>query len=363
VFTKPGHAQNAINTLLSRHGTNSIKKTKGWRNKIKNYLVTGAAGFIGSHIVKRLLDDGNSVIGFDNNREYEDPTFSCLLPSSKHEFPIKNENFIKYRGDLRNKNDLLEVTNNIDYVLHLGALISVPKSMEQPDLYFENNVKGTINLLEACRDQGVKRVVFSSSSSVYGNTATLPTKEEYGTNPQSNYAMNKLYGEFFCHNFFHELELETVILRYFNVYGPGQNPMSEYAAVISSFIDKFARGVAPTIYGDGEQTRDFIYIDDVVEANIRACEATNDFLAKPINIGSGHAISINELAEIIKQITGSDLELKYDSPRRGDVKHTIADISRAKEYLGMNNMTGLVTGLQNTLKWAKTPADFMVLKK
>ena len=249
------------------------------------FVVTGGAGFIGSHIASTLVEQGESVRVFDN--------FSTG----------KQENLAAFRdrveivnGDLRNPEDCQKAVNGADYVLHQAALPSVPKSVENPVLTNENNITGTLNLLVAARDAGVKRVVYAASSSAYGDNPTLPKVETMAPQPMSPYAIQKYVGELYCRNFFTLYGLETVALRYFNVFGPRQDPTSQYAAVIPRFITALAQGVPPTIYGDGEQSRDFTYIDNVVKANILAARAEGA-AGEMMNFACGERFSLNSCGQ------------------------------------------------------------------
>ena len=232
------------------------------------------------------------------------------------------------------------------YVFHQAAIPSVPRSIENPLVSHDVNGTGTLNVLLAAKDNGVKKVIYASSSSVYGDTPTLPKKEDMSAKPQSPYAVAKLAGEYYCQVFRQVYQLPTVCLRYFNVHGPRQDPESQYAAVIPSFLKRVLQGNPPIIFGDGEQTRDFSFVTDAVEANILAAESD---AAGIFNIGSGEAISINDLARLIVRLVGNEVEPVYQPPRPGDIRHSLADISRAREF-GYKPKHGLEEGLKETIR-------------
>ncbi len=303
------------------------------------YLVTGGAGFIGSNVVHKLIELNHDVWVLDN-----------FLTGKRENIADVLDQITLIEGDLRDLPTVTRVCKNIDYVLHIGALPSVPRSVADPILTHDINITGTLNVLEAARQQNVKRVVFSSSSSVYGNTPTLPKHEDMPVNPLSPYATHKVSGEFYCRIYNDIYNLETVCLRYFNVFGPRQNPNSQYAAVIPKFISAFQTGRQLTIYGDGEQSRDFTYIENVVSANIVAATAPNA-AGEIINIACGHRITINELAYKIGEILGKDVKPQYESSRSGDVKHSLADISKAEKLLNYSSLVDIDSGLQKTIEW------------
>lgn len=314
----------------------------------KTYLITGVAGFIGSNICERLLDLGEKVIGLDN--------FSCgfkenleFIDSHKNK-----DNFTFYEGDIRNYEDCTKACQNVDYVLHQAALGSVPRSMEEPLLYHENNITGIVNMLEAAKNNNVKRFVFASSSSVYGDTPTLPKIETMSPRPKSPYAVNKLTGEYYCKLYTQCYGLPTIALRYFNIFGKRQNPKSQYSAVIPKFITAYLKNESPTIFGDGEQTRDFTYVENVIKANLNACQAEESAFGKAMNIGCGHRISLNELAKHIKDITGSSAEPIYEDNRAGDVRDSLASIEEAKTHLNLTDQILLKDGLIDTINYYKS---------
>lgn len=306
------------------------------------FLITGGAGFIGSNIAEELIKRGEKVRIIDN--------FSTGKRENIEEFKDKIE---LIEGDLKNINDVKRAVEGVDYVLHQAALSSVPRSVEDPLSSNANNIDGTLNLLVAAKEAGVKRVVIATSSSVYGNTQVLPKTEDMIPNPLSPYAVTKyveeLYGKVF-HNIY---GLETVSLRYFNVFGPKQDPDSPYAAVIPKFITKILKGESPVIFGDGEQTRDFTYVANVVEANILAATSENVGHGEVINIACGESISLNQLVKKINEILGTNVKPLYDKPRIGDVKHSLASIEKAKKLLGYRVSVKFEEGLKKTIDWYK----------
>lgn len=306
------------------------------------YLVTGGAGFIGSHLVERLLRDEKRVRVIDNlstgRRENIEPFLSQI------EF---------VQGDIRDSGVVKEVMKDVTYVLHQAAIPSVPRSVKDPLTTNEVNVNGTLTILIAARDAGVKRVVYASSSSVYGDTPTLPKHEEMKPEPRSPYAISKLAGEFYCQIFARVYGVETVSLRYFNVFGPRQDPQSQYAAVVPKFTTALLDGIPPTIFGDGEQSRDFTYIENVVEANLLAVK-TEGISGEIFNIACGDQITINELVKLLQEIVGVKLKPQYAPPRPGDVRHSLADISKARKLLGYQATTDVRKGLEQTVEWHKS---------
>lgn len=303
------------------------------------YLVTGGAGFIGSNVVRKLLELGHEVRVLDN-----------FLTGKRENLTDISNDITLIEGDIRDLDVLKQASEDIDYVLHTAALPSVPRSVANPLLSHEINMNGTLYVLEAARQQGVKRVVFSSSSSVYGNTPTLPKHEEMPVNPLSPYAAHKAAGEFYCRVYFTIYKLETVCLRYFNVFGPRQDPKSQYAAVIPRFITALQTGGQPTIYGDGKQSRDFTYIDNVIAANISASTAP-DAAGEVINVACGSRITVNELAHRIGKLLGKEVNPHYDPPRSGDVKHSLAEISKAQKLLNYSHLIDIDSGLQRTIEF------------
>jgi len=303
------------------------------------YLVTGGAGFIGSNIVETLLAEGKSVRVLDN--------FSTGKRDNVAPFLDRIE---LIEGDLRRPGDVQRAVEGVRYVLHQGAIPSVPRSVDDPVTTNEVNVTGTLNLLVAARDAGVARLVFASSSSVYGDTPELPKHEAMPPNPLSPYAATKLIGEHYCRLFTELYGFETVALRYFNVFGPRQDPASTYAAVVPLFIDSLTRGVPPDVHGDGLQTRDFTYVADAVRANLLACEAAPEAVGQVFNVACHQQITILDLFETIRDLVGAgDVEPHHTPPRPGDVRHSFADISRADELLGYRPTWSLRDGLAKTV--------------
>lgn len=303
---------------------------------MKRAVVTGGAGFIGSHIADELVARGYQVAIIDDLSTGSKENIAALLKQSNVEF---------IEGSIVDLSLLNKLVRGVDYVFHLAAIASVPRSVKDPQASHEVNITGTLNVLLAARDTSVKKVIYASSCAVYGDTPTLPIKEEMLPNPQSPYAATKLAGEYYCQVFHQVYGLPTVCLRYFNVYGPRQDPDSQYAAVIPKFIRRVIDDKPPIIFGDGEQTRDFTFIIDVVEANILAAEseATGVF-----NIGRGQSISITRLAELIIELTGINLKCVHEEPRPGDIIHSLADISRARSF-GYEPRYNLEEGLRKTI--------------
>lgn len=307
---------------------------------MKTALVTGGAGFIGSHLSERLLKEGYKVKILDN--------FST--GKSENLLHLESSNLEIVEGDVRDEALVKKVVKGVDLVFHLAALTSVPLSFEKPKLFEEVNVQGSFNVIDAAIEEEVEKFVFSSSSAVYGDTQNLPVSEEEPLKPLSPYASSKLAVERYLET--QKNRIKSVSLRLFNLYGLRQDPNSEYAAVIPRFIEKIKRDEGIVIYGDGEQTRDFLYIKDGVEAFWLAAnrEVLSDTV---INIGSGERVSINRLAEILKKISGKDFEINYASQRPGDIKHSQADIKRAQELLGFQPKWKLEEGLREVFQnWA-----------
>lgn len=303
------------------------------------YLVTGGAGFIGSNIVKELLRRGEKVRVLDN---FATGKRENLLPFNG------NPNLEVIEGDLRSFHIVRDAVRGCDYVLHQGALPSVPRSIKDPITSNEVNINGTLHILEAAREFGVKRVVFASSSSVYGNNATLPKVETMPVAPLSPYALTKYAGERYCQVFHALYGVETVALRYFNVFGPNQDPTSQYSAVIPKFIKMIKEGRRPVIYGDGTQSRDFTYVSNNVEANLLACTAP-DVAGEVFNIACGERYTLLDLVHTINEILGTRVEPLFEPPRPGDVKHSLADIEKAKRMLGFEVKVKFREGLENII--------------
>ncbi len=298
-------------------------------------LVTGGAGFIGSHIVDRLLDEGWDVRVLDN-----------LSTGNLDNLDTKRAQFIE--GDIRDIATLLTVMQDVDVVFHLAAMPAVPRSIKMPVTTNSVNVDGTLLVLEVAHSQGVRRVVYSSSSSVYGDTAKLPKVENMQTLPLSPYAVQKLAGEGYCSVYNKVFGLETVALRYFNVFGPRQNPNSDYSAVIPKFITHAKMDSEPTIDGDGNNTRDFTYVQNVVDANLLAAWSP-DAVGRVINVGGGQQTSINTLWHIIKGLVGTDVEAIHGHPRQGDVKDSLAGMKVASALLGYYPSVDLKEGLEEMI--------------
>lgn len=303
------------------------------------YLVTGGAGFIGSNIVEELLRRGERVRVLDN--------FSTGRRENISEFEGEIEII---EGDIRNPSEVDSAVEGADYVLHQAALASVQRSIDDPWTTNEVNVQGTLNVLRACSAHGVKRCVFASSSSVYGDSEQLPKHEQMPANPKSPYALTKLTGEGYSRMFSEIYGLHTVSLRYFNIFGPKQDPNSEYSAVIPIFIKALLEGKKPTIFGDGEQSRDFTYVENAVEANLLACRAQIPG-GRVYNVACGDRFTLNRLFDLLKNITASDLEPAFGPPRPGDVRHSQASIGRAVEELGYKVMVDFEAGLKRAVEW------------
>ncbi len=312
-----------------------------------NYLITGGAGFIGSNIARRLAGEGESVRIIDN--------FSTGKRKNIEDISSKTE---LIDGDIRDTETVLKAVKDIDFIIHQAALPSVPRSVKDPITSNEVNVTGTLKLLNAAKDAEIKRFVYASSSSVYGDTPFLPKKEDMPPNPQSPYAVTKLTGEYYCAVFYKVYELPTVSLRYFNVFGPYQDPESQYAAVIPRFINAILNQNNPTVYGDGEQSRDFTFIENVVEANILSCK--NDRASgKIFNIACGNRYTINKLIAEISAITGINANPVFIESRRGDIKHSLADISSAREAINYKPKVDFKDGLKKTVEWFRNNFKFL----
>ncbi|TES87688.1 MAG: SDR family oxidoreductase [Dehalococcoidia bacterium] len=303
---------------------------------MKKIVVTGGAGFIGSHLTAELVVQGYAVVVLDDFSTASDENITSLR---------QKENVELVQGSITDLPRLQKLFEGVDYVFHQAAMARVPRSIEDPLTVNQVNITGTLNVLLAARDNSVKKVVFASSSSVYGDTSVLPQREDLMANPLSPYALTKLTGEYYCTIFRQIYGLATVCLRYFNVYGPGQSPHSQYAMVIPAFIDRVARNLPPVIHGDGEQSRDFTFIQDVVQANILAAKSTAEGI---YNIGSGRSITINQLAEKIIKLMQKDLKPIHEKGRLGDVKHALADITKAKSF-GYEPEWSLENGLKETI--------------
>ena len=305
------------------------------------YLVTGGAGFIGSNLTAALVARGETVRVLDNLATGDRGNLADLLDS-----------ITLIEGSVADEELIRRAVEGVDYVLHQGALASVPRSIDDPMGTHEANATGTLRLLVAARDEGVERVVFAASSSAYGDQPALPKVESMAPSPLSPYAASKLAGEYYCQAFTECYGLETVCLRYFNIYGPRQDPESVYAAVIPKFITAMLEGRRPTIFGDGEQSRDFTYIEDCVQANLKACTAP-DAPGQCVNVACGSRYTLNDLAALLNQILGTSIEPVYEPARAGDVKHSLADIALAREVLGYEPQFTFEAGLERTVAWYK----------
>jgi len=306
-----------------------------------HYLVTGGAGFIGSHLAEELVRRGETVRVVDN------------LTTGKRQnlSHVPKVEFIE--GDLADLDVARRVVKGIDYVLHQAAIPSVPRSVEDPITSNRANIDASLNVLVAARDAGVKRLVYAGSSSAYGNTPTLPKIETMAPAPLSPYALQKLVAEQYCQMFTRLYGLQTVTTRYFNVFGPRQDPSSPYSGVISIFISALCEGRPPTIYGDGEHTRDFTYVANVVDGVLRACTADNAS-GEVINVATSGRISLNTLFKTVRDLVGSTVEPIYAEPRAGDVKDSQADISKAKRVLGYQPSVTFEAGLAKTVEWYRS---------
>jgi len=304
----------------------------------RKVVVTGGAGFIGSNLSEELLSEGHYVVVVDDLSTGRLENVRTL-----HE----HEQFMFVRGSITDMGVLKRVFEDVDCVFHQAAIPSVQRSVENPMVTNDVNVGGTLNVLIAARDCGVEKVVYASSASVYGDTPELPKREDMKPEPRSPYAVSKLVGEHYCRTFSEIYGLRTVCLRYFNVYGPRQDHTSEYSAVVPKFIMRVLNGQPPVIHGDGEQTRDFVFVRDVVRANILAMERGEGVF----NIACGRKVSVNELAHRIMEIAGVKLDFVYSSSVAGDVRHSLADISMAKKRLGYEPVYDLEEGLEETMRW------------
>jgi nucleoside-diphosphate-sugar epimerase len=305
------------------------------------YLVTGGAGFIGSHLAEELVRRGERVRVVD----------SLITGKRQNLAHLREVEFIE--GDLANIDVAQRAVAGVDFVLHQAAIPSVPRSVQDPITSNRANIDASLNVLVAARDAGVRRVVYAGSSSAYGNTPTLPKVETMPTAPLSPYALQKLVAEQYCQMFTQLYSLETVTIRYFNVFGPRQDPSSPYSGVISLFINALCDGRQPTIYGNGEQTRDFTYVANVVDGVLRACHA-HGASGEVINVATGGRISLNQLFRTVRDLVGAKIEPIYEDPRAGDVRDSQADISKARRLLGYEPAVTFEEGLQKTVEWHRT---------
>jgi UDP-glucose 4-epimerase len=304
-------------------------------------LVTGGAGFIGSNLTEALLQRGHFVRVLDDfsTGKRENLIFDKAFP------------FLEIiEGDIRNFHACQNAVKGMEYVFHQAALPSVQRSIEDPETSNAVNAGGTLNILLAAREGGVKRVIYASSSSIYGDTPTLPKHEEMPSNPLSPYALQKFIGEQYCQLFYQLYRLDTISLRYFNIFGPKQDPNSIYSAVIPKFIDALLHGRSPIIFGDGEQSRDFTYIENVVHANLLAMSA-GQLRGEAINIACGKRTSLNQLLNVLKELLGSKQSPLYEEPRKGDVRHSLADIRKGKEIINYEPKVGVEVGLEKTAQY------------
>lgn len=310
-----------------------------WRGV--SVLVTGGAGFIGSHLVDKLVQLGAKVKVLDDFSTGKRENIAHLL-DGKLEL---------IEGSLTDAETVRRAVEGVEVVFHQGALPSVARSVEDPLTTHQVNATGTLLLLLASRDAGVGRVVFASSSSIYGDTPTLPKREDMTPNPKSPYALSKLIGEHLCRLFWELYGLETVSLRYFNIFGPRQDPASQYAAVIPRFVTALLKGERPVIYGDGEQTRDFTFVENCIQANLLAATKPN-VAGEVFNVGAGVQTSVNDLFRLIRSLIGADdIEPIYAPPRPGDVRHSLAEITKAERLLGYKPVVSLEEGLKLTIDW------------
>jgi UDP-N-acetylglucosamine/UDP-N-acetyl-alpha-D-glucosaminouronate 4-epimerase len=308
---------------------------------VASYLVTGGAGFIGSHIAEELLRRGHYVRIVD----------SLITGRRRNLEPLNGAEFLE--GDLADLTVAQRAVDGIEYVLHQAAIPSVPRSVKDPVTSNRANIDASLNVLVAARDAGVKRFVYAGSSSAYGDTDVLPKREDMPTRPLSPYALQKLVVEQYCQMFTRLYGFETVTIRYFNVFGPRQDPGSPYSGVISLFATALLDGRQPVIYGDGEQTRDFTYVTNVVDGVLRACEARGAS-GEVINVATGGRISLNELLRTMNRIVGTNTKAVFHDTRAGDVRDSQADITKARQLLGYVPIVDLEEGLRYTLDWART---------
>lgn len=314
-------------------------RRRGNANSSPVYLVTGGAGFIGSHLVETLAIANQRVRVLDNFSSGKRKNLAGVA-----------DQIDVIEGDIRSAGDCRRACEGIDFVLHHGARVSVAESFEDPVLYEETNALGTLNVLCAARDAGCRRFVYAGSASAYGNPPDLPHREDFVPRPLSPYAITKYVGEMYCRSFFDACGLETVVLRYFNVFGPRQDSSSPYSGVIAKFIDGLLGGEGITIFGDGEQSRDFVPVENVVAANLLACTEP-DAPGAVINIGCGEQLAVARLAKVLADLTGAPTSITHEPERPGDIRHSVADITRAKEILGYRVSVPVLDGLRRTVAW------------
>lgn len=313
---------------------------------MSSYLITGIAGFIGSTLARGVLAQGNQVRGIDN------------FSTGRRENLTEIRDRIDLREiDLLDLKSVQEACRGVDYVFHEAAIPSVPRSVLDPIESNRANIDATVNLLVAARDAKVKRVVYAASSAAYGDTPTLPKREDMFPNPISPYAVAKLTGEYYMTSFWRCYGLETVSLRYFNIFGPRQDPTSPYSGVLAKFITQMLKREQPVIFGDGKQSRDFTYVENVVNANLLACQApASEVAGRVFNIATATRIDLNETCRVLKKLTGYDGDVKYEAERAGDVKHSLADLSLAQRHLGYKPTVSFEEGLRRTIDWYRSPA-------
>src|SRR3984957_18503241 len=311
---------------------------------MSTYLITGIAGFIGSSLARAILAKGDQVRGVDNFSTGKRDNIRELL-----------DGMDVREADLLDLEAMQSACQNVDFVLHEAAIPSVPRSVLTPLESNRANVDGTVNLLVAARDAKVRRVIYAASSSAYGDTPTLPKREDMPPNPISPYATAKLASEYYMTSFYRCYGLETVCLRYFNVFGPRQDPTSPYSGVLAKFITQMLNGDQPTIFGDGKQSRDFTFVDNVVDANLLACKAeAKEVAGRVFNVATARRTDLYQTFEILKKLTGYTGDVKYADERAGDVKHSLADISRAEQHLGYKPKVDFEEGLRRTIEWYRS---------
>jgi nucleoside-diphosphate-sugar epimerase len=306
------------------------------------YVVTGGAGFIGSNTVDELVKRGHSVVVLDD-----------LSAGKEENLADVRSKITLIKGSITDIEVVRKAMHEAEYVIHLAARTSVPRSVKDPIEANRINIDGTVNVLVAARDAKAKRIVFAASSSAYGETPTLPKVETMQPAPISPYGVTKFVGELYLQTFGRCYGLENVSLRYFNVFGPRQDPGSPYSGVLAKFCTAFLEETQPVIFGDGEQTRDFTYVENAVQANLLACEAPN-VSGKVFNVGVGGRFSLNQTVELLSKISGTHLEVKYDPPRDGDIRDSQADITQARELLGYDPQVDFEEGLRRTFEWYRT---------
>lgn len=312
---------------------------------MEKYLVTGGAGFIGSNIVEELVKKGCRVRVLDN-----------FITGKRENLKPFSNNIELIEGDIRDINTARKSVKGVDYVLHQAALRSVPKSVDNPTLTNNINVNGTLNILIAAKEAGVKRVVYASSSSIYGDCKIFPEREDFIPRPISPYAVSKLTGEYYGYTFTKTFGLDVVSLRYFNVFGPRQNPESKYSAVIPAFISRILAGKSPVVEGDGRQSRDFTYVENVVLANLAAAKAKNA-AGKVFNVACGKSYSVLDIIKYLEKFLGVKVKPEYTKARRGDARKTIADIAKMKRILDLTPKIQFDEGLKKTLDWFRSDTE------